>query len=276
MPLRVVELTRAAEHHELAALFVRVWRADADVLPASTMTAIALSGGYVAGAYEGDRLVGGGVGFLGRDHLHSDLVGVDPGAQSKGVGYAVKQHQRQWCAQRGIPEVRWTFDPLVARNAYFNLHRLGARAVAYLPDFYGTLSDGVNAGDRTDRLYLHWSTVDTVDTVDVSTTEAPAVGNATVAVDRIGGEPVVGPVARFDGRSASSRAEDVMLVAVPTDIEAVRRDDPELARRWRRAVGEVLPAALDAGYRIEGVSKDGFYTLRYVLYSFQINGDAQP
>jgi hypothetical protein len=30
-------------------------------------------------------------------------------------------------------------------------------------------------------------------------------------------------------------------------------------------VGEVLPAALDAGYRIEGMSKDGFYTLRYVL-----------
>jgi predicted GNAT superfamily acetyltransferase len=248
MPVRIVELTRAAEHHELAALFVRVWRADADVLPASTMTAIALSGGYVAGAYEGDRLVGGGVGFLGRDHLHSDLVGVDPGAQSKGIGYAVKQHQRQWCAQRGIPEVRWTFDPLVARNAYFNLHRLGARAVAYLPDFYGTLSDGVNAGDRTDRLYVHWSTV------DVPTTGAPAVEEATVAVDRVDGEPVVGVI-----------SGDSVLVAVPTDIEMVRRDDPELARRWRRAVGEVLPAALDAGYRIEGMSKDGFYTLRYVL-----------
>lgn len=247
MPVRVVELTRAAEHHELAALFVRVWRADADVLPASTMTAIALSGGYVAGAYEGERLVGGGVGFLGRDHLHSDLVGVDPGAQSKGIGYAVKQHQRQWCAQRGIPEVRWTFDPLVARNAYFNLHRLGARAVAYLPDFYGTLSDGVNAGDRTDRLYVHWSTMDTVGI-------AAEPAGAPRAVDRVDGEPVVGPI-----------LGDVVLVAVPTDIEALRRDDPELARRWRRVVGEVLPAALDAGYRIEGMSKDGFYTLRYVL-----------
>ena len=247
MPVRVVELTRAAEHHELAALFVRVWRADADVLPASTMTAIALSGGYVAGAYEGDRLVGGGVGFLGRDHLHSDLVGVDPGAQSKGIGYAVKQHQRQWCAQRGIPEVRWTFDPLVARNAYFNLHRLGARAVAYLPDFYGTLSDGVNAGDRTDRLYVHWSTMDTIDI-------AAEPAGVPRAVDRVDGEPVVGPI-----------LGDVVLVAVPTDIEALRRDDPELARRWRRVVGEVLPAALDAGYRIEGMSKDGFYTLRYVL-----------
>jgi predicted GNAT superfamily acetyltransferase len=232
------------------------------------MTAIALSGGYVAGAFEHDRLVGGGVGFLGRreslpsahhirreslpsahvDHLHSDLVGVDPGAQSKGIGYAVKQHQRQWCAQRGIPEVRWTFDPLVARNAYFNLHRLGARAVAYLPDFYGTLSDGVNTDDRTDRLYVHWSTV------DAAAAQAPGVDKATVAVDRVDGEPVVGPI---EGQA--------VLVAVPTDIEAVRRDDPELARRWRRAVGEVLPAALDAGYRIEGMSKDGFYTLRYVL-----------
>jgi predicted GNAT superfamily acetyltransferase len=268
MPLRVVELTHAAQHHDLAALFVRTWRADsaADVLPASTMTAIALSGGYVAGAYEDSRLVGGGVGFLGRreslpsahvDHLHSDLVGVDPDAQSKGVGYAVKQHQRQWCAQRGIPEVRWTFDPLVARNAYFNLHRLGARAVAYLPDFYGTLSDGVNAGDRTDRLYVHWSTM------DAPLTDAPPVRRPVVALDRVDGEPVVGE--GFDGRTENFRGGEAVLVAVPTDIEAVRRDDPELARRWRRAVGEVLPAALEAGYRIEDMSKDGFYTLRYVL-----------
>jgi predicted GNAT superfamily acetyltransferase len=263
MPMRIVELTGAAQHHDLAGLFARTWRADsaADVLPASTMTAIALSGGYVAGAYEDDRLVGGGVGFLGRDHLHSDLVGVDPDAQSKGIGYAVKQHQRQWCAQRGIPEVRWTFDPLVARNAYFNLHRLGARAVAYLPDFYGALSDGVNAGDRTDRLYVHWSTASTVDTAAVQ----PPTAARKVALDRVDGEPVVTEVARFDGRPENFRPGEAVLVAVPTDIEAVRRDDPELARRWRRAVGEVLPAALDAGYRIEDMSKDGFYTLRYVL-----------
>jgi len=56
-----------------------------------------------------------------------------------------------------------------------------------------------------------------------------------------------------------------VIVAVPKDIEAIRRDDPELARRWRRAIGEVLPAALERGYRIEDMSKDGFYTLRYAL-----------
>ena len=179
---------------------------------------------------------------------------MDPAAQSTGIGYALKQHQRQWCAARGIGQVRWTFDPLVARNAYFNLHRLGARAVAYLPDFYGTLSDGLNAGDTTDRLYVHWSTVDD-ETVDALGEERPAVpdmADGAVALDRVDGEPVVNQV-----------GGDVLRVAVPPDIEAVRRDDPELARRWRRAVGEVLPALLDAGYRIEDMSKDGFYTLRH-------------
>jgi predicted GNAT superfamily acetyltransferase len=252
MPVRFVELTGAEQHHELARLFMRIWRAGstADLMPASMMSAIALAGGYVVGAYEGDRLVGGGVGFLGHAHLHSDLVGVDPSAQSTGIGYGLKQHQRAWCAERGIAQVRWTFDPLAARNAYFNLHRLCARAVAYLPDFYGALSDGVNAGDTSDRLYVHWDVVPAQSTVD------PLAGadRAAKALDRVDGEPVAGQIAGGQ-----------LLVAVPTDIEAVRRDDPLRARRWRRAVGEVLPAALDAGYRIAGFTRDGFYTLRYSL-----------
>jgi predicted GNAT superfamily acetyltransferase len=200
------------------------------------------------------------VGFLGVGHLHSDITGVDPSAQGSGIGYELKQHQRQWCARRGIGQVRWTFDPLVARNAYFNLHRLGARAVAYLPDLYGPLADGINAGDTTDRLYVHWD----LDAPTVSNVDGTGGGDgvdsaawrgegAVVVLDRDGDEPVPGPAAPKGIRR---------LVAMPTDIEVLRRRDPALAARWRRAVARALPAALDEGYRIVGASRDGFYGLR--------------
>ena len=43
-------------------------------------------------------------------------------------------------------------DPLVRRNAAFNLNALGTRAVAFHPDFYGPMGDAINAGDASDRL----------------------------------------------------------------------------------------------------------------------------
>src|SRR3712207_7442617 len=62
-----------------------------------------------------------------------------------------KLHQRAWAIARGVHEVAWTFDPLVARNAWFNLTKLGARATEYLPNFYGPMDDGINGADESDR-----------------------------------------------------------------------------------------------------------------------------
>ena len=50
----------------------------------------------------------------------------------------------------------WTFDPFVRRNAWFNLHRLGAEVVELVPDFYGEMRDGINAGLASDRFVVRW------------------------------------------------------------------------------------------------------------------------
>ena len=55
-----------------------------------------------------------------------------------------------------MPAIVWTFDPLVARNAWFNLARLGALPTGYLEDFYGPMTDAINAGMASDRLLLTW------------------------------------------------------------------------------------------------------------------------
>ena len=106
------------------------------------------------------RAVGVSIAFFGQEgdhfHLHSHITGVDPRRQNKSLGFALKQFQRSWALARGTASIRWTADPLVRRNLYFNLCKLGATIVDYYPDFYGPLLDGVNGDGASDRVLLNW------------------------------------------------------------------------------------------------------------------------
>jgi len=253
--LRVVELHRFDQHEEAVAVLCGVWGVPSgeDLVNASLLRALAHSGNYVTGAYVGDRMVGAAVAFFGDRHLHSHITGVDRTTQAKGVGFALKQHQRAWTLRRGLNRVCWTYDPLVRRNAHFNLQKLGAFATGYLPDFYGALKDGINVGDASDRLYVDWQ-------LDSRPAIAAAAGEPVVArpaqahivVDNVADEPVV--------KSAPS-GTGALLVTVPEDIESLRRRDPELGARWRSAVREAMVGALSRGYRNSGMTADGRYVL---------------
>ena len=270
--MRVIELHEATQHHAAADLYRRVWRADSpdSVINANMITALAHAGNYVAGAYQGDQLVGAAVGFFGDDpalqpalHLHSHITGIAPGRQGGGVGYLLKQHQRAWSLSRGIAVVCWTFDPLVRRNAYFNMHKLGALPTGYLPDFYGPMTDGINTGDASDRLYIVWRLGSRRAVAaahgDPSELDPAALrsAGAVTLVDRDGDRVAPTGAALPDADRVS-----VVLVAVPLDIEALRGQDFEAATAWRYAVREALTAALAAGYRITGMTRDGYYVLQ--------------
>jgi predicted GNAT superfamily acetyltransferase len=259
--IAVRALADPAAHEAAARLLARIWRTDSpdELLNAGMMRALAYAGNYVVGAFRGGEMIGCAVAFFGVDHLHSHITGVDPGVQARGVGHAIKLHQRAWALDRRIESVHWTFDPLVRRNAYFNLHKLGARAVTYLPDFYGRMTDGINAGDMTsDRLYIQW---------DLASPEAVAAAAGDpreVDLDRVRTEgevvldrdpddtPAPGKAA-YDGRP--------LLVAVPEDVETLRGRDPDAAVRWRGEVRAALGGALEAGYRITGMARTGWYVL---------------
>jgi predicted GNAT superfamily acetyltransferase len=253
--VRVAEAHSVDEHHAIARLLGRVWHTEAsnEIIDPGTVRALSHSGNYVVSAYSGDRLVGAAVAFFGAGHLHSHITGVDPAWQGGGVGYAVKMHQRAWALARGVDDVRWTFDPLVRRNAYFNLHKLGATVTEYLTAFYGDMTDGINAGDATDRLYVSWRLASPRALAAAAGDRADVVrrADAAVLVDQVG-QPAA-TVPPTDKRP--------VLVAVPPDIEAVRGQDRALAARWRFAVREAMTGALDAGYRIRGISRDGYYLL---------------
>ena len=246
MVVRIRELADAAAIHDAAALFDRIWgigRNDRSLDP-SMFRALAHTGNYVAGVYDGSTLVGASAGFFAEDgHLHSHITGIAPEYQGRGIGRMLKQHQRDWVLARGRTAISWTFDPLIARNAYFNLHSLGATVVDYLPDFYGAMDDGVNAGDATDRLYVVWA-------LGTPAPRAPAAADVPALVARDGDQPVTRTV-----RGAR------LAVATPADIEKLRAHDRDLAVRWRTAVREAMVGALADGYRITGITRDGHYLL---------------
>ncbi|GAA2636546.1 hypothetical protein GCM10010399_82020 [Dactylosporangium fulvum] len=254
----VAELSRPADLEEASDLLQRVWRADhpAEIAAASLLRTYAHSGNYVAGAYRDGHLIGAATGFFGlthgHTHLHSYVAGVSPGRLGKGVGFALKQHQRAWTLARGVPEVHWTYDPLILRNAYFNLQKLGAAATGYLPEFYGAMADGINSGDLSDRLYVVWR-------LDAPRVAAAAHGShAEVSAD--GAVPLV--AAGPDGAPVESTVDaDRVCVAVPEDVETLRRKDSATALRWRHAVRTALSGRLAAGWRIDGITRDGRYVL---------------
>ena len=237
------DLNRAAE------LFAAVWASPSGQLPVAPalLRALEHSGNYVAGAFVDDEMVGASAAWLGRRGdeliLHSHITGVAPHQQGRDIGFTLKQHQREWALARSVVTVEWTFDPLIRRNAYFNLTRLGATIVAFEEDLYGPMDDEMNTGEETDRAMVRWDLrVSRRPPIDVAA--APAI--LTAGDD---GTPVVCP------HDAS-----VLRAWIPEDYV---RDRGRL-RGWRRAVRETVGAALGRGYEAVGMTRDGWYTLSRV------------
>ncbi|PZS27003.1 MAG: GNAT family N-acetyltransferase [Pseudonocardiales bacterium] len=255
-----------AEHRTVEHLLSRIWSTgkEPSPMPGEIMRMLSYTGSYVAGAYRGNRLVGAGVGFLtdtlpdiGAAHLHSHVVGVAAEARGRQVGFALKLHQRAWALEHGFDRVTWTFDPLVRRNAYFNLCKLGASAVRYLVDFYGDMPDGLNTGQGSDRLLVEWQ-------LNAPEVAAAAAGTLAQPDARFGRDDVT-HLLRCAARSvpvlAPQPRRGPAVCEIPPDIEAVRDADPELGVAWRRAVRSVLSAAMSDGTRIAGFDR----TLGYLL-----------
>ncbi|HEY0934508.1 MAG TPA: hypothetical protein VGD91_12275, partial [Trebonia sp.] len=224
-------------------------------------------GNYAAGAFDAasGELLGACAGFFGppsRAELHSHVAGVLPAGLGRSVGFALKVHQRAWCLQQDVPSVAWTYDPLIRRNAYFNLVKLGARPVEYLRNFYGGLDDAINTGTETDRVLVRWDLRSAV-AADAS---AGMPGPASFAAERArGAVAVLSADAR--GRPVPGRPRGggpghrTLLVGVPPDIESLRAADPAAAAAWRTALRDVLEPLVAAGARVTGFDRSGWYVV---------------
>lgn len=123
------------------------------------------AGGFTLGAYDGDRLAGYVLSvpaFLrGERAFYSHMTGVRAEYQSLGVGARLKWAQRERALSEGVKYIKWTFEPVKARNGYFNLEKLGAIVCEYQRNFYGTdyavsPESGRQIGLQSDRLFAEW------------------------------------------------------------------------------------------------------------------------
>jgi predicted GNAT superfamily acetyltransferase len=137
------------------------WKsADIDVVPLPLFVVAADTGGQVLGAFRGRELVGFTMAIAGwrnrKPFLHSHMTAVLKPYRDHGVGRRLKLLQREDALARGINLIEWTFDPLVPRNAYFNMMRLGAIARRYVPNAYGITTSPLHGALPTDRLVAEW------------------------------------------------------------------------------------------------------------------------
>lgn len=222
---------------QLANVLASVW-GETNAISVDVIVAVVHSGGYASLATQGanhERVtVGGSLGFVGRgdQKLHSHVTGVVGHVANSGVGTALKQHQWQWAKDNKFSAISWTFDPLVRRNAHFNLLTLGAEVVSYNRDFYGVLNDLINGDDNTDRLVVE--------------------------------RQVAGLSAAPSAKPVQVDANDV-IIETPQDIVAMRRSvnsaDQLLVRKWRQSQRASFESAFTTSHFVRGFTADGKYVI---------------
>jgi predicted GNAT superfamily acetyltransferase len=214
-------------------IFDRVWQLNTGTeITSNLLQATVHSGAYLSGAFIDNDCIGAAFAFpatTGGLHLHSHMTAVLDEYRDQGVGYALKIDQWHWAKKNNYPEISWTFDPLVSRNAKLNLIKLGVDVSSYYPNFYGDMPDALNAGDESDRLMVSWKV--------------------------FGGNPVQRELV------STPKPSDV-LIKIPADIVAIRSKDREENLRWRRKVRDQFLQAFEKGGQVVGFSTNNEYVVR--------------
>lgn len=216
---------------------------DLELSPRRHLIVSRRAGGWTLAAFAGDRMVG----FV--HHLaavrgneifgYSHVMAVAKDYQNKGVGARLKWAQRQRALSEGRTFIKWTWDPMQARNAHFNLNRLGATVDTYADNFYGIDYDAdqtaASPGLPSDRLIATWH----------------------LSSSRV--------VALAAGAAAPVEAKPVATVAIPAEWNAFVKQDAARARDEQARVRAEFKKAFDQQLICAGFER-GEQQSRYLLF----------
>jgi predicted GNAT superfamily acetyltransferase len=259
------DLASLEEYQECCEIQEETWgRGFSERVPAAILRVSQMIGGVTAGAFAASgRMVGFVFGMTGiRDGrlAHwSDMLAVREEARGHHIGDLLKHYQREKVRDIGVEVMFWTFDPLVARNAHFNINRLGARPVQYVVDMYGANTGSALHGRMpTDRVIIGWEL------------DHPHMPTPGMDAPRNGDErsPLVNPVeASGRPRLELSDGAPQVRVQVPHDSAAIRASDEDRALEWRHVVRDAFSHYLDRGYVVNRFVRRGSDALPYYVFT---------
>ncbi len=300
-----------AECQAVADLQAAAWGfTPADVIPAHSIAAMIKSGGIVLGAFirqlNGDQLIGFALGWTGlrggRPYHYSDMLAVLPEYQEQGIGRNLKLAQREAALGQGLELMSWTYDPLVARNAWFNIVKLGCIVREYVVNLYGEVQSATHAGLPTDRFSTEWWLRSARVMARVSrprrdfphpnpppkwgresrTTEPDDYGSAAVLIDEPDQPTDQLPsdhqlITVTEPYPTSRRLVGLHLdvgaamvwAEIPAYIEKLKEADMDAAVDWRRETRRLFQDYFARGYAITGMTRVGDGEERRVFYQLE-------
>ena len=219
---------------------------DLEISPRRHLIVSHQAGGWTLGAFVKGKLVGfvHHLAAVGGDEIfgYSHMMAVTTEFQNRGLGARLKWAQRARALAEGRNFIKWTFEPTRARNAYFNLNRLGVVVREYAVNFYGTdyvtnpaeKAAGVRDMD-SDRVFASWEL------------RSPRV-EALAA-----------------GAEQSLAAEPDRMIEIPADYSALLKSDPAAGKREQLRVREEFLKALGDGLVCRAFARDAARPT-YLLY----------
>ena len=255
-----------------------VWPgSETDVVPAHMLITAVHNGGLVVGAFIDEQLIGFVFGFPGieftpdgpRPKHCSHMMGIHPDQRDAGIGFALKRAQWQMVRHQGLDHITWTYDPLLSRNAYLNIAKLGAVCSTYRRSEYGDMRDGLNAGLPSDRFLVDWwintRRVDRrlskrarrpLKLDDFSKAELHPLYSLQIRADQLPQPP----------EHFSPLNGNLTLAEIPSDFGRLKDSDFSLARDWRFFSREIFETAFAEGYIVTDFIYDqsrSFYVLAH-------------
>lgn len=231
--IQIRKLDSISDQNLARSVFDETWamNSSSEITP-NLLRAMIYSGAYLTGAFIGEKCVGAAFAFpasTGRLRLHSHMTAVLDKYRDQGIGHALKINQWFWAKENKYKEIIWTFDPLIRRNAKFNLIKLGVDIIGYYPNFYGDMYDALNIGDETDRLMARWK--------------------------------VKGDQPKTKSVILNAKPSDI-LIKIPENIVAIRETSISENLKWRYIVREQFLNAFNKDRIVVGFSANNEYVIK--------------
>ncbi|HEX5068990.1 MAG TPA: hypothetical protein VFV78_02140 [Vicinamibacterales bacterium] len=263
-PIDLRDMTRLDDCRAVVGVQETVWGRDGETVPASVLFVSAKRGGILIGAYRGSSLVGFVWSLRGvREGVAthwSHMLGVMPESRNQGVAERLKWAQRARALAAEVELIEWTFDPLQAPNAHFNLRVLGAIGATYTENAYGPLAGPLHRGTPTDRITVEWRIAEPHVLGRLARRQTPDAKLVVRTADALTAPDAIRTTVRGWWTEVSGVRPDLtepqIRVSIPPKFSEMQRDETELALVWREATREVMTSLFQRGYLAVDFSLD--------------------